>query len=450
VLPPPHQGIRLRVACPGEPCASVIQTHARPWQAHQQAQVEVVPFDPSADIWIIRPADLPAYASSGRLLPLPADITSPDSSFAWMSLLPLYRERLLVWDKIAYALPLLGESPLCCYRSDWLEDPVHQAGFRRKYKRPLGPPASWQDFGQIAEYFHNGSPSASLPPLPAGDEGLVRIFYQIAAPLVRRAIPEDYAGGADQKGELFSFYFDEKTGQPRIGSAGFAEALQLLRHWRAYGMDDRGEGDPVEVFARGGAALCLTDASRLPLLQQRGSAVRDRFGICPIPGAEQPAAGVNRMPYLGSGGWLMVVPKETAHAGAAFALLADLAGKNTATQILLDARLKPAWAGGPTRLDQLDERARWDAFDLDADRTRALKETLRQTLLHRGVRNPVLCLRTPDQAIYQKVLAAELRAALKGGDEALRWQRIQQRWEEQARLRPNHLAEYKLSQGLIP
>jgi multiple sugar transport system substrate-binding protein len=395
---------------------------------------------------------MPAWADAGRLLPLPADITTPSEAFGWMGLLPLYRERLLVWNKSAYSLPLVGESPLCCYRSDWLADPKYQNAFRQKYGRPLGPPATWKEFDQIAEFFHQAAPDgrpAGLPPLPDDDEGLARVFYQVAAPLVRRAIREDERGAEKDIDDLFYFYYAPKTGQPRIAAAGFVEALKRLRHWQTLGKDEAGAGDPVEVFAGGQAVLCLTDASRLVRLQQRDSSkVRDRFGICQIPGAEHARTGVNRIPYLGSGGWLMVVPGEATNAQAAFSLMADLAGKNTSTQILLDARLKPAWAGGPTRLEHLDDRVRWDAFDLDAPCTSALKETLRQTLIHRSLLNPLLCLRTPDQAFHQKVLVEELRAALKQGDEAERLKQVQRRWEERDRARPKHLAEYELSLGL--
>src|SRR5262245_42015913 len=71
--PRPCAGARLRVACPGEPTATLGSDYRHSWQTRQRAQVEVVRYDPAqgppdtADIWVVPVADLPTFASQGRL-----------------------------------------------------------------------------------------------------------------------------------------------------------------------------------------------------------------------------------------------------------------------------------------------------------------------------------------------------------------------------------------------
>src|SRR5262249_46248118 len=149
-------GAVVRVACPGEPAESVVRTHSRAWAARQGAQVEVLRYDPAkgpeaapgADVWVIRPAELARWAA-GLLLPLPEMVTQPDSPFQWRGLLPQYREQLLRWDGTDHAVPLLGESPLCCYRADLFADPKHRKGFAQQFGREhpgrgLKAPATWE------------------------------------------------------------------------------------------------------------------------------------------------------------------------------------------------------------------------------------------------------------------------------------------------------------------
>jgi len=409
---PPHAGAVVTVSCPDEPTALLIKRHSHGWQSRNQAEVKVVRYSakdgpgqgPSADVWVLPAADLANWAAAGKLEPVPEAVISADSSYVWTGLLPLYREKLLVWDKVVYALPLIGEAPVCCYRSDWFDDDIHKAAFEKKEKRPLAVPATWADYERIAAYFATtGSPARpSLPPLPQDDAELEQEFYAVAAAYACRAVGEDEKAAADQSAEIFSFHYDLRTGRPRIDSPGFVYALQRLQHLQPY----RGTGSaPLEAFRKGEAALCLAQAWQLAALQEKSSAVRDCFGICLVPGGEGyfgtvgdmvPARlGPNRVPYLGSSAWLAAVPRDAAQREAAFALLADLSGRETSGQIVLDVRRGSRCAGGAIRQDQLEDRTRWDAFDLKEAPTKELKETLRQTLVHRGLKNPALCLRIP-------------------------------------------------------
>jgi hypothetical protein len=202
----------------------------------------------------------------------------------------------------------------------------------------------------------------------------------------------------------------------------------------------------------------LTDAPWLKTFQKTPT-LRDKVGVCRMPGGDHyfdfqsgqerkpPFGSVNWLPYLGSAGWLAVVSRSSRNSEAAFDLLAELAGTKTSMQIFLGAVNQ----GGPTRTRQLYSH-RWDSFDLDDKRATQLRESLEETLLHRRLRNPVLCLRTPRQAAHRAVLVRGLREALlKGADAKKTLQDVAQAWrkldEEQGL--DQHRADYRLSLGLL-
>jgi hypothetical protein len=145
-------------------------------------------------------------------------------------------------------------------------------------------------------------------------------------------------------------------------------------------------------------------------------------------------------------GYLAVVPADAAGADAAVDFLANLAGPARSMQLALEPR-----SSGPTRTDQV-LRERWDAYDLDADRTRALKEAVGRATLQHGLKNPVLCLRTPDAIRQRAILVERLQAALLYKEDAAAVLRATaQRWDEMnaARGKGIHLRDYRISLGLL-
>src|SRR5262249_45972311 len=150
------------------------------------------------------------------------------------------------------------------YRADLLGDPAHERDYRAKFGRALVPPQSWEDFADIAEFFHErdagGSLSrAALPPLPERDDDLDRELYMVAAPCARGAVGD---GDADPtpRVEIFSFHYDLESGAVRIDKPGFVHALKLLQ---LLGRLRPAEptGEPAVKFLEGEAVLCLAAPS---------------------------------------------------------------------------------------------------------------------------------------------------------------------------------------------
>jgi multiple sugar transport system substrate-binding protein len=466
--PRPFAGALVRVACPGDPAAAVVAEYGRGWALREGARVEVAAYDPqagpaagpAADVWVVAPAELPRLAAAGQLRRVPDDLTARGAPYDWPGLLPLFADKLLTWDGAPYALPLLGESPVCAYRADLLGAGRHRDAFRAKYGRPLGPPAAWEEFADVAEYFRDqkgeGLDGPSLPPLPAGDGGLEREFFAAAAPFARRAVRLDEQRPPTED-ETFSFHFDLKTLGPRLEAPGFVYALQLLQRLQKCRPAAAG-AEPAQAFLDGRAVLCLADAPWVARFQQ-APRLKGKVGVCRLPGSRsyfdyhtgrrQEVNGVNHVPYLGAGGWLAAVPVGAERPEAAFALLAELSGPKTSLQIVSD----PTWGGGAFRYEHFNSASVWYGFDLDREQTAGLVEGLRQTLEHPGLKNPVLRLRTPDQRDYRQALLAEVRRALEqGGDAgqalaaaAARWRELGRRKDEKTRR-----AEYLISLSLQP
>jgi ABC-type glycerol-3-phosphate transport system substrate-binding protein len=462
----PYQGTELRIACPTEATAALLRGPGQAWALRQGVKIHLLRYDLAAgpeaagpaDVWIIPPADLPRWAAAGRLAAMPAAYSTRENAYAWTDLLPTYRELLLLWEGTPHGLPLVGESLLCCYRKDRFDDTM-KAAFRKQFGRSFDAPATWEQFAWIAEYCRDhgsgGRPAPSLPPLPRADTDLDRLFYTVAAGFARRVVPADEASRVRQENDVFSFHYDVTTGQPRIAAPGFVQALKLLQRLQACRPAEPADA-PEEAFRTGGAVLCLSDAPWLKMFEKT-PALRDKVGVCRVPGGERyfdfvtgtPHATPegNRVPYLGGAGWLAVVPRGRDHEAAAFDLLADLSGPKTSTQIFLGS----SGDGGPIRVGPL-YRQRWDSFDVDTEEALHLQGALQETLLHRGLKNPALCLRTPRQAAHQAALVKEVRAALREGSDAEKaLHRVEEAWKKLDRElgEPAHRADYRRSLGLL-
>jgi ABC-type glycerol-3-phosphate transport system substrate-binding protein len=429
----PWEGRTLTVACPADQpaAADIVQRYSQAWQSRRRAKVEIVRYDPAkgpattpADVWVLAAAEMPHWASQGALTPLPEEIVGRDAGYGWNSLLPLYRDRLLTWGRdaggrpTAYAVPLMGDAPLCCYRTDV---------FGKDHE-----PETWEEIAAVEAHG-----LSRLPPLPADDAQLERLFYTVAAGYARRVLGDD--APPDPQAQ-FSFYYDYQTGEPRIADAGFVEALRLLQRLLPPG---EATATPEEAFLAGRASFCVTQARWLPAFKKDQKRVlKGRFGVCAAPGGSK-----GRAPYLGADAWLAAVPKAAREADAAFDLLADLTGKDDSMQILQDA----GWAGGAVRVEQLGDGVRWDFLGLDRLKTAATRAALQQALLHRGVKNPVVVLRIPDAKAHRAALVVELRAALKDpkADAKTALERVAAAWRELDAKRGGDVGkEYRMSLGL--
>ncbi len=423
----PFQDGVLTLAGP-EDTEAVLRSAVRVWQSRQGASpATFVGFDAekgpaqTADLWVLPTWRLPHWIAAGKLRPLPETLTWGASKSTWPGLLPIYRDSLVVWKGptgrlgTPFAVPLLGEAPLLCYRLDLYADPKHQQGYRQESGQELAPPQTWAEFARQAAYFHKaGFP---LPPLADDPVTLERWFGQVASGYARPPVYDQGPNQGPLAENALGLFQDPATGKPRLTEPGLVHGLRLLQTLQASRERQRPEsGSPEMAFRSGRAALCVCEAPWIVRFQEANSPVRDRVGVVGLPGAEKSfdAKGEtefrvpNRMPYLGSGSLVVVLPVDAPHPEAASSLLAHLLDRQVSESLILN----PRDACRVVRGDQLMPECSWGVLGLDSEQTAATKAALRWTLEHTRLKNPALALRLPATAEYRNALARHLRRAL--------------------------------------
>lgn len=421
----PLAGVTLTVACADPAFARRLSDRAAGWAGKTGAIVRVeakAPADaPGADVVVIRPAEIGAFAVRGELAPVPSEVRVAEHALQWGRIAVVYRSNLVGWAGEPLAVPLAGDGYALVYRADKFADEGRRKAFAAALSgRVLEPPATWEDLTDVAKFFAaNGTPS--LPPLPADPQRLAAHFQQIAACYDRPAQSDvDLKKfGADAADPGTSFHVQTGTWQPRLTAPGFAAAAGWLAQTRPYRMPGTSD-DPVAALD-GPAVMAVLSLAEIARLPKEGGVVAKRFKVAPLPGTRSyfDAAGKrhdaarqgNYVPFVGSGAWVAGVRKTSPHAAAAADLLADLAGPAGSL-----AAVGTAAAGvGPFRVEHVapERRDVWLGYGFDADGTQALFAAVRQ-YLGSNVTNPAIVLRTPDQAAVMAILDAEVRKAANG------------------------------------
>ena len=413
--------------------------------------------EPEVDIWIIKPEETGEFALTNMPAFASDSIQEPGDKINWSDFLPLYREKLLVWNRKIISLPLAGEATVCLYRDDLFNDPAHQNGFKAKYNSPLKPPNTWSDYLKIAEYFSQShfKDGKSLPGLCAGDEDFEKEFLSFCAGYTRQPVGPSEKVTPEIETAVFSFLYDFRTGKPLINNMGFVKSLEkfkLLQKFRATSPDN----EPGENFIKGKSALAVADA-RIVYKAQSNAGLRDKFSVCPIPGADGYYAGSstefrplpigNKIPYLGSSSILGCVNSKSKSKELAFQFLTEFAGPEISERICIEPSI-----ASYIRYSHLD-KIRLDSFGLDPQRTTNLREAIRANLSHIDIKNPALCSRLPGFQKRRTVLVEELKTYLNspGGSAQETMDKVARRWLEIDKSWPQKefLALVKQSVGLI-
>lgn len=401
--PKPHDGVTLTLSCPDAAFAQAIEPMVRSWEARTGAVVNLsrdpMKPDDATDLAVIPVGALGAWAEPGQLAPLPPRLRNQVSE-----LLPPYAERLAAWGDQTQAVPLTGDGVVLAYRADRFADPATGEAFQARAKRPLAPPATWDQFAAVAAFFAERDKKPSLPPLPADPARLFDLVSRVAASSDRAALSDKDLAERVKDEDLLAFHFSVKTGKPRLQSPGFAAAAQWLNTLASTGCLPPGASDdPVAALAEGRAVLAVLSLDQLAKLPRENGAVPPRFGIAVLPGArwgtdagarpKDEKETVNYVPYF-AGGRLGVVRTRCPRPEAAFDLLAEIGGPARSAELIST----PGLGAGPLRPADLgpDLFPLWLGYGFDAARSRALQDALRYYLAD-TVKNPAFGLRGPDR-----------------------------------------------------
>lgn len=105
------------------------------------------------DVLNVMPSWMPDLVSAGALEPLDDAIARYGYGEELAGIAPTYLEnQARVGDRI-YGLPDDGDVFLLFYRRDLFEDAANRAAFEERFGYPLAPPATWQQYDEIAQFF---------------------------------------------------------------------------------------------------------------------------------------------------------------------------------------------------------------------------------------------------------------------------------------------------------
>lgn len=393
----------------------------------------------------------------GYVLPIPDEIKE---RVDWEDVLPLYRERIADWGGTTYALPFDGDSHMMYYRSDLVSpESQYAAEFESTYGYPLAEPATWTQYRDMAEFFHNREVETAGVTAPiAGVVEAQRTQAQSYWFIISRA-----AGYVKVPGED-CFFFTCTTDQPMVptvNNPGWVRALQDWIDIQAFGAPDMINYDVTDVrriFPAGQAVFGLDWGDVGPItVDPNASVVNGITGFGVMPGGDQywdpavgdwvtPESGVNRAPFISFGGWIISVAADSDVADAALDFAAFMADAELAGTL--------AVTGGtgvnPLRQSQFDNLDLWTGAGFSEESAIDYLDAVLSTI---NDPNAVLDIRIPGAFEYLFALDTNISQALAGQiDAQTAMDQVAAAWEEITDRygREEQLNQYRASLGLDP
>jgi|688.fasta_scaffold219069_1 ABC-type glycerol-3-phosphate transport system substrate-binding protein len=444
----------LEVAAPTAAMAEWVKQTAKPWARRKGVEIVMRVGVPEGKIGKNQLAIVPPRVIGkliGELGKVPVDfIGRPEC--AWPDLLPVWRERLGRWRGETVAVPLMGDLWVQVVRSDWMADETLQKAHGDLSGNPLRAPRLWEEWIVLGKALHGKLPgrkgAPALGALPGAVEDQLRLLRQVAAShsVERLAAGQKLRAGKEAENSHYAVDFELLTGKPKVAGKAFVYALEWMSRLQAY-LPGKADGQPWQAFERGESFAAIVPSQVIARLQR--GALRDRFDIHPLPGAEKvfldegelQAGQGNFIPLVGTGGAMAVASSE------AISLVWDLLSYLIQPKTQLDLVLDPNF-GGPVREQQLPG-APWDGLQLDLRRLGQWQTTLRTTLSPAETVNPAVVLRTPDAEQLDAELGKQVASCLAGKGKAVDCLRAAaDAWETMGRNRPGRLVEVRASTGL--
>ncbi len=216
------------------------------------------------DVLVFPPYFLGDFAQLGFLRELDPYFHLLDPKLA--DYLPVYRDPVIKRNGKTYGLMFDGDLLQVAYRSDLFGDPEEQKNFKAKYNHDLAPPTTWDEYMQVAEFFHR-------PPKLYGTA-----FYA-------------------QRGFCYAWFINIFAGfggqwfgkgmKPAIDSDAGVKALSLLVEMKKYSPPNILQIDyPTlnEVFLNGSTAIVVQwDDLALKVENPAMSKVVGKGGFAPCP-----------------------------------------------------------------------------------------------------------------------------------------------------------------------
>lgn len=456
----PYEGVEITFATQTGPyIASALQLAADGWKEKTGGTVNVVEFpwselypkivtslvsgEKTFDGIAFAPAWLPDFTP--YLSPMPEAMRQSED---FQDIFPVYRERLMDWNGQVLSQTMDGDVHTYTYRIDLFDNPEEQAAFEEEYGYALAPPATWQEYLDIAEFFNRPEDNlwGTAEAFRRGGQQFW-FFFSHAASYVNHP---DYPG---------SMFFDPETMDAQINNPGWVRGLEeyiaasKLAPPNALNFSF-GEvnaamagGQVAQSIGWGDTGVIAADPKQSQIAGNVGSAM--------LPGATEmwnPETKewdtfdeVIRSPFMAFGGWQAAVPTSSDKKEAAWDFIEYL----TSPEVSSEAVVTGGTGVNPYRSVHVDDPALWS----DLFTEREAKEYLSAQEDSIAAENVALDMRLPGYFSYTEVLEIELSKALAG--QVSPQQALDTVAEEWNKLtdefgRDEQRAAYRASMGLEP
>jgi len=355
-----YSGVKIIVgAMTGPYVSGPVKTHRGEWQEKTGGKVELVeipygslyekfmtPFltgTHAYDIIIMPPTWDADIMGGGYVLPLDKYIDK--DSYWYEDIVPVFREDVVGWSGKTYAVLLDGARHMCYYRRDIIENPKNKVNFRAEYGYDLGPPKTWEEYQDIAEFFNGWDWDGDGEMEYGAVESMVRNAQMVWTFFSRCSA---YCCVPGDKGSLF---FNPRTMEPLINDPGHVKGLEkfvAIKKFGPPGVVGYDVGDVRRGYAIGDAALAIDweDIGQICADPEK-SMVRGKVGYCILPGAKkvwnykteswQNFPEINYAPFLAFGGWIAAITATCEHPEAAFNFLQFLSSPEISLQDVLSS-----------------------------------------------------------------------------------------------------------------
>lgn len=364
-----HAGETLTVITQsGPPIASAVQASMEPFKKLTGATVKLITA-PFGDLYTKtiqnfvtggNAYDVILGASSwlGDYNPYVVDLTSyihKDMSLNWNDIIYQTNGQ---WAGRQLAMPVDGDNQLSYYRRDIIENKSLSKAFQKQFGKPLAPPATWDDFMNIARFFGDGKHGV-YGVVEAYRHGGQAFWYYMSNCV-------SYCSYPGQKGGLF---FDPSNLKPLVNDAGHLQGMKNYAEAVKYGPKGMINFDSNEVrqrFAHGEAVLGI-DWDDTPIIGelQADSKVKGKIGSQLLPGSYKvwnyktgkwvTMSKLNRPAWLAFGGWCGVISKTAHDIPLAYKYLSFVASPAFSLKMVTLANS----GMNPYRLSHFSNKAAW-------------------------------------------------------------------------------------------
>ncbi len=129
------------------------------------------------DLLNVVPAWMPDLVTAGVLEPLDSYVDQFGYRDELQDIAPTYRDNQMTYGGKIYGLPDDGDVLILYYRTDLFGDDAHQSAFKDKYGYDLAPPADWDQFYDISQYFSEAMGPDGYGSALIHSPGLVHYLY---------------------------------------------------------------------------------------------------------------------------------------------------------------------------------------------------------------------------------------------------------------------------------